>query len=155
VGDSPDQIAGQIADKRTEMQEKIVALREQTEKAARRTMRVGAIALGAGAAVGVALVGGYLVYRMTRKPTLQERIYRVVPEPWWKRAIRIRDTVELGFRRSVPSMRLYVGDRQVGEEPPASQWQKIGLRFAQAAGSAVGAALVARITARLKGSQEQ
>ena len=45
-------------------------------------------------------------------------------------------------------MRLYVGDKQVGEEPPSSGFQKIALRVAQAAGTAIGGALVQRVMQR-------
>ena len=38
-----------------------------------------------------------------------------------------------------------MGDRQVGEERPASQWERIAIRAAQAAGTAAAGALVTRL----------
>jgi hypothetical protein len=45
-------------------------------------------------------------------------------------------------------LRLYVGDRQVGEELPTNTTQKIVLRIAQAAGMAIGGAMVHRLMSR-------
>ena len=45
-------------------------------------------------------------------------------------------------------MRLYVGDKQIGEEPPANTAHKIVLRLAQAAGTAIGGAVVQRLMSR-------
>jgi len=45
-------------------------------------------------------------------------------------------------------MRVYVGDKQVGEEPPSNTTQKILLRVAQAAGTAIGGAIVQRVMSR-------
>jgi hypothetical protein len=56
--------------------------------------------------------------------------------------------VQRGVRGRVPPMRLYVGDKQVGEEPPSNTTQKIVLRFAQAAGTAIGGAIVQRMLSR-------
>jgi hypothetical protein len=48
----------------------------------------------------------------------------------------------------VPPLRVYVGDKQVGEEPPSNTTQKIVLRIAQAAGTAIGGAIVERLLSR-------
>src|SRR5207302_88356 len=112
-----------------------------------RALLIGA---GVGAGAAVLVVGGVVVWRMTRPTSMRERVERVIPPTIWERARHVVESVELGLRRSVPPVRLYVGDRQVGEEAATTRWEKIGLRFAQAAGSAVGAALIARLMGRLK-----
>jgi hypothetical protein len=85
---------------------------------------------------------------MTRPPTTAERLQRVIPRRWWSRLDNLRDAIELGIRKQVPSMRLYVNDRMVGEEPPSSATQKVLIRLAQAAGTAIGGAIVQRLMAR-------
>jgi len=91
------------------MQSKIVELRERSERQLRRARRTALIVAGAGAALGVAAVGAFVIYRLTRPTTAGERARRLVP-----RGLR-------GMRRRMgdrlPPMRLYVGNRQVGEEP--------------------------------------
>ena len=120
MGASSDQLERQIAEIRGSMESKIVELRERSRTQVRRLSRTLVIALGVGAAVGVATVGVILVYRLTRPPTTRERLQRIVPPGLLKDLKRIRQTLELGVRRNVPPVRLYIGDRQVGEEKPAS-----------------------------------
>ena len=118
--------------------------------AVERGKRAALIAAGVGAGIAVVAVGAFLVYRMTRPPSTRERVERVIPSSWWERLTHLRRTVEEGFRRRVPPVRMYVGDRQVGEEPPSSSFQKLALRFAQAAGTAAGAALISRVLRRFE-----
>ena len=51
------------------------------------------------------------------------------------------------LRDGVPPMRLYIGDRQIGEERPTSPWEKIAVRAAQAAGTAAASAIASRLLA--------
>jgi hypothetical protein len=150
MGASSDQLERQIAEVRGSMESKIVELRERSRVQVRRISRTAMIAAGVGAAVGVTLVGALLVYRLTRPPTRKERVQRVVPPGLWKDLQRIRQTLELGIRRQVPPMRLYIGEKQVGEEKPSSQWEKIALNAARAAGTAAASAAVARAFDRIK-----
>ena len=152
MGASSDQLERQIAEVRGSMESKIVELRERSRTQVRRLSRTAVIAAGVGAAVGVTLVGAFLVYRLTRPPTRKERVQRVVPPGLWKDLQRIRQTLELGIRRQVPPMRLYIGDKQVGEDKPSSQWEKIALNAARAAGTAAASAAVARAFDRLRTS---
>jgi len=152
MGASSDQLERQIAEVRGSMESKIVELRERSRTQVRRLSRTAVIAAGVGAAVGVTLVGAFLVYRLTRPPTRKERVQRVVPPGLWKDLQRIRQTLELGIRRQVPPMRLYIGDKQVGEEKPSSQWEKIAINAARAAGTAAASAAVARVFDRLRSS---
>jgi hypothetical protein len=50
----------------------------------------------------------------------------------------------------VPPVRLYVGDQQVGEQPPSSSMEKIVIKAAQAAGTAAAAAIGSRLVAQFQ-----
>ena len=150
MGTSSDQLERQIAEVRGSMESKIVELRERSRVQVRRLSRTAMIALGVGAAVGVTVVGALLVYRLTRPPTRRERLERVVPAGLLKDVRRLRQTLELGLRRQVPPMRLYVGDRQAGEEKPTTRFEKIAIQAGRAAGTAAASAVVARLLDRLK-----
>ena len=86
----------------------------------------------------------------TASETAAAKIRRVLPEPWWEWIRNGRDKVELTLRRGIPPMRLYVGDQQVGEQPPSSSMEKIIIRAAQAAGTAAAAAIVSRAFAQFQ-----
>jgi hypothetical protein len=150
MGASSDQLERQIAEVRGSMESKIIELRERSRTQVRRISRTLVIAVGVGAAVGVAVVGGLIVYRITRPPTTRERIERVVPKGLMKDLRRVRQTLELGLRRQVPPMRMYIGDKQLGEEKPASQWERIAVNVARAAATAAASAVVARMMDRVK-----
>ena len=150
MGASSDQLERQIAEVRGSMESKIVELRERSRMQVRRLSRTAIVALGVGAAVGVTVVGALLVYRLTRPPTRRERLERVVPAGLLKDVRRLRQTLELGLRRQVPPMRLYVGDRQLGEEKPSTAWEKIAVQVGRAAGTAAASAAVARLLDRLR-----
>jgi len=150
LGASPDEISRQIAETREEIADNIVTLRQRSEVAVERGKRALVIAAGIGAAAAVAVVGAIVVYRMTRPVTARERVERVIPATWWERARHLRESWELGIRKQVPPLRLYVGDRQVGEELPTNTTQKIVLRIAQAAGMAIGGAMVHRLMSRFE-----
>jgi hypothetical protein len=148
LGTSSDEIARQIAETRNDIEDKIVTLRERGEVAVERSKRALLIAAGIGAAAAVAVVGAVIVYRMTRPVTARERVERVIPSVWWERLKNLRESWELGVRKQVPPLRVFVGDKQVGEEPPANTTQKILIRLAQAAGTAIGGAIVQRVMSR-------
>jgi hypothetical protein len=155
MGASSDQLERQIAEVRGSMESKIVELRDRSRAQVRRLSRTLVVAAGVGAAVGVTAVGVLLVYRLTRPPTRRERLQRVVPPGVMKDLKRIRQTLELGLRRNVPPMRLYVGDRQLGEEKPASQWERIAVNVARAAATAAASAVVARLVDQFKSGRQQ
>jgi len=150
LGASPDEISRQIAETREEIADNIVTLRQRSDVALERGKRALVIAAGIGAAAAVAVVGAIVVYRMTRPVTARERVERVIPATWWERARHLRESWKLGIRNQVPPLRLYVGDRQVGEELPTNTTQKIALRIAQAAGMAIGGAMVHRLMSRFE-----
>jgi hypothetical protein len=150
MGASSDQLERQIAEVRGSMESKIIELRERSRTQVRRISRTLVVAVGVGAAVGVAAVGVLVVYRLTRPPTARERLQRVIPPGLMKDLKRIRQTLELGVRRNLPPVRLYVGDRQLGEEKPASQWERIAVNAARAAATAAASAVVARLVDRVR-----
>jgi hypothetical protein len=150
MGASSDQLERQIVEIRGSMESKIIELRERSRTQVRRLSRTLVIAVGVGAAVGVAVVGALIVYRVTRPPTARERVERVIPRGVMKDLRRARQTLELGLRRQVPPMRLYVGDKQLGEEKPSSQWERIAVNVARAAATAAASAVVARLVDQIK-----
>jgi hypothetical protein len=150
LGPTSAEIERQIAGTRDEIEDTIVELRQRSRETVRRSARVALIAVGVGAGIGTALVVAYVAYRMTRPATISERAGRVVPRRWLDGLRGLRDRWARGFRRRVPPVRLYVGERQVGEEPPSSKVEKLVIRAAQAAGTAAAAAVVSRIFSRGK-----
>jgi hypothetical protein len=148
LGTSPDEISRQIAETREDIEDKIVTLRQRSEVAVARGKRALLIAAGVGAAAAVVVVGAIVIYRLTRPVTLRERVGRVIPWGWFDRLGHLRESWELGIRKQVPPMRVYLGDKQIGEEPPSNTTQKILLRVAQAAGTAIGGAIVQRALSR-------
>lgn len=147
MGPTAGEIEQQIADTRGDMESRIVELRERSERTVRRSKRMLLVAVGAGVAVGTAVGIGFLAWRLTRPPTVEERLGRVLP---LRRAQEARNRVELWLRRGLPPMRLYVGDRQVGEEAPETTTQKLVVMAARAAGTAAAAALASRVLGRNK-----
>jgi hypothetical protein len=150
LGSSSDEIARQIAETRDDIEGKILTLRERGEVAVERSKRALLIAAAVGAAAAVTVVGAIVIYRMTRPTSARERLQRIIPPVWWERAKNLRHTWELGVRRQMPPLRVYVGDKQIGEEPAANTTQKILLRLAQAAGTAIGGAIVHRAMQRFE-----
>jgi hypothetical protein len=148
LGTSPDEISRQIAETREGIEDKIVTLRQRSEVAVARGKRALLIAAGVGTAAAVVVVGAIVVYRLTRPVTVRERVGRVIPWGYGRRLQHLRESWELGIRKQVPPMRVFVGDKQVGEEPPSNTAQMLALRLAQAAGTAIGGAIVQRVMSR-------
>ena len=147
MGRSADEISREIADTRGDMERKIVALRERGQRTVRQSVRVAVVA---GAVAGAA-IAAFVVYRITRPPTWQQRVVRTVPKGWRGRLQDLYDQGELTLRRGLPPMRLYVNDRQVGKEPPSSTFEKVVIRAAQTAGTAAAAALANKLFENVSG----
>ncbi|MGH7777223.1 MAG: hypothetical protein ACREPI_08615 [Candidatus Dormibacterales bacterium] len=130
------------------MESRIVELRQRSRQTVRRTARLAALGAGVAAALAVAAGVVFVTYRMRRPPTFAERLGRVLPSRF-SRLSAVAQAARLWAGRRVPPVRLYVGDRQVGEAAPTTRWEKIGLRFAQTFATAAASALVSRLTARL------
>jgi hypothetical protein len=146
LGANTTQIERQIAETRDDIESTIVQLRERSRQTVRRGAMVALVALGLGAAVGA----GFVAYRVLRPPTVRERIGRVVPVDLdWIGALRRR----LDLSRRLPPIRLYVGDRAVGESPPETTLERLVIRAAQAAGTAAAAAIVSRMVTRVRGGR--
>jgi hypothetical protein len=152
MGPSSDQIERQIVQVRGSMESKIVELRERSERRVRRAKRTAVIVAGAGAALGVAVIGAFVIYRLTRPPTAGERPRRLLPPGLGRlpRSVRqARLAARQRLRDRLPPVRLYVGDRQVGEEPREARWERVAVRLAQAAGTAAAGAIASRVMAGL------
>jgi len=152
MGPTSDQLERQIDEVRGRMESRVVELRELGRQRVRTARRLALIALG----VGAAAVGVFVVWRLTRPPTARERLQRLLPAGTLKDLRRMRETLELRGRRRVPPMRLYVGDRRVGEEPDRSgRWERVAVAAARAAGRAAAGAALSRVLSGLRkpGSQ--
>jgi hypothetical protein len=142
LGPNTTQIERQIAETREDIETTIIQLRERSRQTVRRGVQVALVALAVGAVIGAGLVA----YRMTRPATMRERARRVLPID---RLRDLRDRFDL--TRGLPPIRLYVGDRAVGESPPETTVERIAVRAAQAAGTAAAAAIVSRLVTRFRG----
>lgn len=134
------------------MESKIVELRERSERQVQRAKRTALIVAGAGAVLGVAAVGAFVIYRLTRPTTAGERVRRILPRGLTRlprNARHARLAAGKRLREGVPPMRLYIGDRQVGEERPTTPWEQIAVRAARAAGTAAAGVVASRAMAAL------
>lgn len=138
----PTDLDKQIGAVRDSMQSSIVVLRDRGKRELKRVEKMALIAAGVGAAVGVVAVGLVIASRLRRPPTRRERLERLIPLRWWD---RLWTRARTGYAKQVPPMRLYIGERQVGEGPRRPAWESSALRIARAVGTAAGAAIVGRI----------
>lgn len=138
----PSDLDKQIGAVRDSMESSIVVLRDRGKRQLKRAEKLALIGLGTGAAVGVVVLGIIVIRRLRRPPTRRERLERVIPLGWWD---RVWDRVRTGYTEHVPPMRLYIGDRQVGEEPKAPSWERAAVTTARTFGSAAGSAIAMRL----------
>ncbi|MGH7922268.1 MAG: hypothetical protein ACREQM_20370 [Candidatus Dormibacteraceae bacterium] len=138
----PADLDKQIGSVRDSMESSIVVLRDRGKRQLRRVEKMALIAVGAGAAVGVIVVGVVLIRRLRRPPTRRERIERLIPLGWW-------DRLRSGYAKQVPPMRLYVGDRQVGEEARRPMWEASAARIARTVGTAAGTAIAGQVVSQV------
>ena len=111
-------------------------------------MRRVAIVVGAGAAIGVLLIGGFVVYRLTRPVTGRERLRRLAPSGL--DLLRARRSARRARKRALP-MRLSVGEQQDSEVRSEPMWMRVLVPAARAAGTAVATALARRLVSNLSG----
>lgn len=142
-----DELSREIAQTRAEMGDRLVELRRRGETAARRTVRLALVAAGVGAAVGAAVAVTVIARRVSRPPTVQERLGRVIPLDLVRRA-------ELLIRRGVPAVRLYVNDSAVAEKPESGT-ERLVVGAARAAGTAFATAAVGILLRQLTGRREK
>jgi len=128
------------------MEPKIDVLRERGQRQVRRAVMV----VAAGAAAGVLLLGGLVIYRLTRPATAGERLRRVMPPGMGLGRAR-RSARRL--RKRMRSLRFSAGDRQVSTEQPQPRWERLIVAAAGAAGTAAARALAPRLLAALAGSR--
>jgi hypothetical protein len=125
------------------MEPKLVELRER----GRRQVRRAAIILGAGAAIGVLLIGGFVVYRLTRPATPRERLRRLAPS-----GISLARARRSGrrLRKRVLPLRLSIGEQPETESrPPEPTWMRLVMPAARMVGTAAATALTRRLIASL------
>ena len=147
MGPTSDQLEREIGEVRGQMESRVVELRELGRQRMRTARRLALIALG----VGAAAVGVFVVWRLARPPTPRERLQRLLPVGTLKDLGRIRETLELRGRRKLLSMRLYVGDRWVGEElEQGGRWERVAVLAARTAGRAAAGAVVSRLLREIR-----
>jgi hypothetical protein len=144
MGPSSDQIEQQIGEVRGSLESKIVALRLRGEREVRRAKRTALIVAGGGAAIGVAALGAFVIYRLTRPPTAGERARRLLPPGLARAPLGLR-AARKAMGKRLPPVRLYIGDRQVGEERAESGWERIAVRVARAAATAAAGTIASRV----------
>ena len=132
-----DELSREIAETRQEMGERLIELRRRGRRAARRSIQIAIVA----GALGGAAILGLLAYRMTRPPTLGERVGRVLPAGRLSRRLA---------RLNIPSLRLYVNDRSVREDEETAT-QRLALTAARAFGTAAATAAMGMLLRRLAG----
>jgi hypothetical protein len=142
VGTSAEEIEREVDRRRHDIDRTIDVIEGRVQSTARRLAPVIAAAVAAGTAM---VAGAYLLYRSRRKPTLRERVAALLPD----RVSELGVSARRRLRKGIPPTRIYIGDRLIGEEPPAGAWQKIGMRLAQSAGTAAGSAAVAYALRRM------
>lgn len=145
MGPSSDKLEQEIGTIRGSLEAHILELRQLSQQRIKRAARTALIVLGVGAAVGVAAVGVYAVWRTTRPVTTRERMRRLIPPGLLRDATRLRQSAELRARRGVPSVRLYVGKQQPGEKPAGGGWEKVAAQAGKAAGTAAAGVAVNRL----------
>ena len=126
------------------MEPKLVELRER----GRRQVLRAAIVLGAGAAITVLLIGGFVVYRLTRPATPRERLRRLAPS-----GISLGRARRSGrrLRKRVLPMRLSIGEQPDTEGRTEPTWMRLVMPAARMVGTAAATALTRRLIASLSG----
>jgi hypothetical protein len=142
VSSSAEEIEREVDRTRHDIDRTIDVIEGRVQSTARRLAPVVAAAVAVGTAM---LAGAYVLYRSRRKPTFRERVAALLPD----RVSELGDSARRRVREGFPPTRIYIGDRLIGQEPPAGAWQKIGMRLAQSAGTAAGSAAVAYALRRM------
>ncbi len=148
MGPSSAEYERQIADVRGSIESRIVELRERSRDTIRRGRRAILIAAAAGAGLGAATAAAVIVYRMSRPPTLDERLERVLPEGWWKWIRSAGTRLGRGYRKALQPILTYTRERPAAEQPPAGTLERVAIRAARAAGTAMAGAIVTRLLSR-------
>jgi len=147
MGPTSDQLEREIGEVRGQMEARIVELRELGKRRARLAGKVALVAVG----LGVVAVGAVVVWRLARPATPRERVQRLLPAGTFRDLRRMRETLELRGRRKLPPIRLYLGDRRVGEEPEeGGRWERIAVTAARVAGRAAAGAVVSRLLREIR-----
>jgi hypothetical protein len=130
MGPSSDEIHQELTETRENVDQRLDLIETRAVSSVRRFLPVMA---GGLAAVGVA-AGLLLLARSRRQPTLLDRLSGL------REGIGVR----------IPAMRIAIGDRPFADERRSSQWQQIGMRFAESAGAAAGSAALGYAMRRIR-----
>ncbi len=147
---SSAEIERQIAELRASMESRVVELRERGRRSLGTARRAAVIGLGVGAAVGLIAVGVLVTYRLTRPPTREERLRRLLP----RRSVPVISRVMGERPRRLPAVRLSVGE---GREPTPTRVgliERLAVQMARTAASAAAGAFAARLLSGLAERQQ-
>jgi hypothetical protein len=134
------------------MESRILELRDRSRRNLARFRRSALIALAVGAALGVAVTGVYVTYRLTRRPSRRERLQRLLPSSLTGWSGRLARTRRRGLRHlghGLPPIRLSVGERETAQGEHGARAARILFRAAAIAGRAAGTAMATRLLATL------
>ncbi|MGH7877153.1 MAG: hypothetical protein ACRENM_05715 [Candidatus Dormibacteraceae bacterium] len=135
MGDSTDDIEQELNATRANAEEKVLVLRRRTRRRAQQLARVGLVLSAAGLAVGAVAVALTVQRRVSRRPGLTERLSSPLRKGLLAATIRVAD--RRGRRRPT---------RPIETSGPGL---KMGLRFSESLGTALGSAIAANVIRRL------
>ncbi|HUZ89463.1 MAG TPA: hypothetical protein VMU49_06515 [Candidatus Acidoferrales bacterium] len=135
MGDSTDDIEQELNATRANAEEKVLVLRRRTRRRAQQLARVGLVVSAAGLAVGAVAVAVTVRRRVSRRTGLTERL-----------SSPLRNGLLAATKR--------VADRRGRHRPtrpiePSGPGLKMGLRFSESLGTALGSAIAANVIRRL------
>ncbi|HLH70063.1 MAG TPA: hypothetical protein VKY90_13820 [Candidatus Dormibacteraeota bacterium] len=120
------------------MESRVVELRERGRRSLGAARRAAVVGLGVGAAAGLIVVGVLVTYRLTRPPTREERLRRLLPR---RPALPVRH----GRSGRLPAVRLSIGERQEPTPTGMHLAERLAAQAARAAASAAAGAFAARL----------
>jgi hypothetical protein len=141
---SSAEIERQIAELRAAMESRVVELRERGRHSLGMARRAAVVGLGIGAIAALAAVGVLVTYRLTRPPTTEERLRRLLP-----RGLTSPGRAWMASGRRRPG-RLSRGRPSAGDDRGATGVrerlaERLAVQVARAAASAAAGAFAARL----------
>ncbi|HZU18030.1 MAG TPA: hypothetical protein VFD01_15685 [Candidatus Dormibacteraeota bacterium] len=130
------------------MESRVVELRERGRRGLRTTRRAVTIGLGLGAAVGLVALGALVAYRLTRPPSREERLRRLLPR-------RLVPLARGRTPRRLPPVHLSIGERQESVPTGARLAERLAVQVARTVASAAAGAFAARLLRGLAERQQR
>jgi hypothetical protein len=132
MGGTSDEIGRQIAETRDHVDENLTILEQRAAASARRV----AIMVAAGVAAGVVIAGAaFLIYRQVRKPSMSERLHRMMPDA----LTDLPETIRSRFK-GMP-VKVVISSAEERE----AVWESIARKVAPAIATSVVGAVTARM----------